>query len=453
MERRARTRSTLFAEPPPEARRRSPPTEQYHDNDQYVEIVQSGENRQGHRLHKSRSIPLNLLTSPSPKLQRPLTTSNDIRLKTISPPRLSHQPRRVASYGDLLSSASPTLRQPVSILQTSPTYVAPGPAPVLSRLLVPDEPTSKFSGSSGESKIDPNSATWDYSFRARARTLSHAASLKNLLKKTPSKFSLRKKNSLANLFEGVATNGSGKRTNEESSTKAADYKSRHSAEDRRSVSSKIPTSSRNSTSSYSQPPTSPSTLNSGGSRRRTGFLRNAIKGLSGGGPLRGPASASSSSHTRSASNSSASIAGSASKRASDISSREGSEKKGWVRKLGRAVSGRKVEAQVELYEAAIESPIESPTPMAHLAEKIRVPATGKPSRSHAFTKAELILSPFNVRRTSSHPRSAFSRAFSYPHFRRLPSSHDSSFGAPFPLGFGERVVGRYHRLRPLHPRG
>lgn len=336
--------------------------------------MQSGGNRSGRKLHKSRSIPLNLLTSPSPKLQRHDTTaSHAARIKSISPPRHSHQPRRTASFGDLLASPTVTQQPPTSILQTSPTYTAPRPAPIPAHLPVPEELTSKFSGSSGESKLDPS--TWEYSLRARARTISQAVSFKSL-KKTPSKLTLRKKNSLATLFDGVAVNGSSRRS-EDDKSKAADFKSRISTEERRSIaSSKIPTSSRNSTSSYSQPPSSPSVLDSGGKHRR-GFLRNALKDLSRGNSLRGPRSESRSSHARSASNSSVSVVGSASKRASDISSKDSGEKKGWVSRLGKAVSGKRVAAKVEHFEAAMNSPIDSPTPMVHLAERVRIPGSGE----------------------------------------------------------------------------
>lgn len=305
-------------------------------NDHHGERAASGANRSGRKLTKSRSIPLDMLSRPSPPSTTPHTSQTTHEYPspaTLSPPS-AHVHRRVASFAHLPSP----LRHRPSLLHTT---IHSNFVPLPLYLPIPTEPQSKFSASTGNSQLgdfgSTSKAAEDLKPSARTRTMSHAQSFRNLLR-TPSKLSLRNRGSLANLFGGNSASQS-KRTEEKE--KAAEFKSKLAPT---SFVSKIPKATNGS----------PDTTTSQQSRKtpRTAFLRAAICDLT---HAKVPhLAASSGSESTNASTSTGN-------RSSQASSKKEHGPKAWVSKLGRAVSGKK--------ETKMEG-----SPKVLFAEKVKISA-------------------------------------------------------------------------------
>ncbi|KDE02764.1 hypothetical protein MVLG_06710 [Microbotryum lychnidis-dioicae p1A1 Lamole] len=118
-------------------------------------------------LHKSRSIPLNLMTSPphaarigSERLHESRLDVPVVNLASISPPtRLG--PRKSASYSDLITSPHRRLDELPQLLE------------------VPNEPMSKFSASSAESRARP--LVGETLLSRGARSFGQATSIRNIM--------------------------------------------------------------------------------------------------------------------------------------------------------------------------------------------------------------------------------------------------------------------------------
>lgn len=343
------------------------------------EGVQSASTRNPNKLKKARSIPINMhSSSPSPDNDDDRFDSphdNDIRTNptrhyaTISPTTRPysasdspsarvHEPRRAVSYAHL---PSVTTHQRPSILQNT-GYSTLSPLPLY--LPVPTEPPSKFSASTGNSRLwdrhrESDEEERDPQTRSRSRTLSHVHSIRNLLKSTPSKLSLSKKGSFANLFgAGGAGSLSGatgtaaatkKKEKEDKAAKVAEFKARLASDSPAAFQSRIPTAKPHTASTNGKE----NAASSPASSRLTktphgGFLRNALRDLTGGTQNR-PAglrdSNGSSDAGRGTHSESSSIGGA----------------KAWVGKLGRAVSGRRAPAAW------------TPPTIVRLADKVELP--------------------------------------------------------------------------------
>ncbi|SCZ95688.1 BZ3500_MvSof-1268-A1-R1_Chr8-1g09730 [Microbotryum saponariae] len=118
-------------------------------------------------LHKSRSIPLNLMTSPphaarigSERLHDSRFDAPVVNLASISPPKRLG-PRKSASYGDLLTSPHRRLDELPQMLE------------------VPNEPMSKFSASSAESRARP--LVGETLLSRGARSFGQATSIRNIM--------------------------------------------------------------------------------------------------------------------------------------------------------------------------------------------------------------------------------------------------------------------------------
>ncbi|SCV66886.1 BQ2448_5532 [Microbotryum intermedium] len=118
-------------------------------------------------LHKSRSIPVSLMNSPPDAVRRNSTHTHDLRfeapvvnLAAISPPRCMG-PRKAASYGDLLDGPHRRLDELPQLLE------------------VPNEPMSKFSASSAESRARPNAG--ETLLSRSARSFGQATSIRNIM--------------------------------------------------------------------------------------------------------------------------------------------------------------------------------------------------------------------------------------------------------------------------------
>lgn len=313
-EMRARTRSTRWAAEPVARVEPSPEREVGAASTTF---------EQARRLRKARSIPVKMLP-PALRTFSHATNRHDASIQTAAPPS---QPRKSLSHSDLVE---PNLsRQPVSILRTSPEHGARLP----SRLPVPGEPPSKFSFSSGESRID---SMRNMSLRARERTVGTAHSFKNLLKKTPSRRSLVKKRSAANLPCEGSNYGSVRGKDEHYSNMFP-----KDEEDGRGLCRAGAMSAQISPPSTSYTSPSPSTLASTAPESqckgaRTGFFRSALKNITG----RRSGSDTSSSHARTASNVSSSTSTFSLRRVSDLSSPE-STHSSLVERLRRGVGGVK----------------------------------------------------------------------------------------------------------------
>ncbi|KAK4702477.1 hypothetical protein P7C70_g3742, partial [Phenoliferia sp. Uapishka_3] len=288
-----------------------------------------------------------------------------------------HEPRSSNSH-------FPATRHRSSTLQTT------GNAPHVYLpifLPVPSEPPSKFSASTGNSQLDEKwtGTTLDDMMegvgRQRARTISHVHSFRNLLKKTPSKLSLRKKGSLASLFgvgsgagsSGESSSGGRPSSNAQQKKKeATDFKAKLSTiSSPTRLQSRIPTpSSGASSKGQDNTDSSPSPPTFGQARKtpKSMLLKKALREITGGHKVPASSIYSHNSYTSPSEAGTSESSGRTSEgRTSEDTSSSG-RSKNWVGKLGRAVSGKR------------EDP--SPAPVLRLATKVPAafPASHLPSR-------------------------------------------------------------------------
>ncbi|GAA5928875.1 hypothetical protein JCM1841_001281 [Sporobolomyces salmonicolor] len=349
-------------------------------------------------LKKARSIPVDMLLNPSPKR---LSSDDDILLMTNNPdgyddPSYTHQPspaidrsptstkfpRRAASVANLLSLRPTTPLQPSPSKPSPPCRSRYDTLPTrLTHLPVPaHEPTSKFSGSSGDSVVHLVSfGTRPLRLKERARTFSQASTsgFKTLAgkMKTPSKLTLRKKPSLAGIFRDSDSCGDTK------AGKALDGVKQPRSFSR--ASSRIPTlSHRPSTSIDSFAPSIATPGESGVTRKnssRLGFFRSALRdstNTASTNSRRGSSGTMSPSLISRPVSTSTGTSSGADKRFSEVTAAsEGSsgveDKVGWASRIGRAVKGKNVAAKKAMFERA-------PSPVVQLAEKIKIPGSRSP---------------------------------------------------------------------------
>jgi len=356
-------------------------------------------------LRKARSIPTELLLSPTPT--RPSST-NGTHLVQNRYPEPSRIPPRPASSADILNPSSQshpllTPSDPATLSRsrydTLPTRLDRLPLPVI-------EPTSKFSASSGDSIVhivfDENDGGQAVRLKDRARSFSKASTsgfkaMGNRMKsKTPSKLNLRKKPSLAGIFRDPEPAGGGG-DNDHSLKAPQPAQSRSTSKG----SSRIPTFGHRQNESVSS--SAPSTdqdikRKEGGSR--LGFFRSALRDSTN--------TASSGSRPRSSGTVSPSIisrplsvstggGSSSDKRLSEVTSSSGTSsgngegKVSWATKLGRTIKGKNVAAKRALFES--KSKRISP-PIVQLAEKVKVGNRQFLSFIRSFRLSELILDFF-----------------------------------------------------------
>ncbi|KAL8283921.1 hypothetical protein RQP46_005353 [Phenoliferia psychrophenolica] len=226
-------------------------------------------------------------------------------------------------------------------------------------LPVPTEPPSKFSASTGNSRLDddddfkddPDSSrdsSNNHAGRARAKTLSHMHSLRELLRKTPSKLSLRKKPSLASLFTSAAPPPSSASSSSQSTSQ------QHPAPKKKpSHLSRIPTRATTASST-------PSPVSESSSKRS--FIRTALH--------RHVLSDSTTSNSSSYDPRSSSEGG---RSFEDTSSGGGRGARRWVGKLGRAVTGGRKQAQVQPSPVIVR--LAEKVPAANMSQRVpsRIP--------------------------------------------------------------------------------
>ncbi|GAA5911075.1 hypothetical protein JCM5296_002453 [Sporobolomyces johnsonii] len=349
-------------------------------------------------LKKARSIPVDMLLNPSPKR---LSSDDEILLTTNDPygnddPSYTHQqsppidrsptstkfPRRPASVANLLSHRSTITHQPSPSKPSPPSRSRYDTLPTrLTHLPVPaQEPTSKFSGSSGDSIVHLVSfGTRPLRLKERARTFSQASTsgFKTLAgkMKTPSKLTLRKKPSLAGIFRDSDSCGDPK------ADKALDGPKQPRSFSR--ASTRIPTlTHRPSTSIDSSAPSIATSGESGVTRKnssRLGFFRSALRdstNTASTNSKRGSSGTISPSLISRPISTSTGTSSGGDKRFSEVTTTsEGSSgvenKVGWASRIGRAVKGKNVAAKRALFERA-------PSPAVQLAERIKVPGGRSP---------------------------------------------------------------------------
>lgn len=330
-------------------------------------------------LRKARSIPCELLLSPTPK--RPASTNGTHLVEDYSLRRMGEPLRRPVSTANLLSftAQSHPIPAPAESANYSrsqygirPTRLDHLPLPVV-------EPTSKFSASSGDSivhvVIEGNEGSQAVRLKDRARTFSKASTsgLKtfgNRIKsKTPSKLNLRKKPSLAGIFrdpEGVGGVNEARKSTQPERTRSVSRGS-----------SRIPTfGHRQNPSVSSSAPSTDQDIKRKDGGSRLGFFRSALRDSTNTAHSRNRSSGTVSTSTISRALSVSTGGGSSSdKRLSEVTSSSGTSsgsregKVGWATKLGKTIKGKNVAAKRALFEG--KGKRISP-PVVQLAEKVKV---------------------------------------------------------------------------------
>ncbi|GAA6063061.1 hypothetical protein JCM10212_003006 [Sporobolomyces blumeae] len=386
-------------------------------------------------LRKARSIPVDLLVSPSsrsPESRVVRDPAPERERELVSPPFPSNRPRRPASAANLLIPVP----QPPSILSpprasapmrprydTLPTRLDPLPLPLV-------EPTSKFSASSNDSiRIAQFGTSRPLRFKDRARTFSQAStngfrSIGGKMKlKTPSKLALRRKPSLAGIFRDV--------NDDDDDTPKSSLEGYSEARDSRSSSGHVHTLGHRPNASVSSSAPSTDADSKRKATSRLGFFRN---------PLRESTNSSSSGSRVSPSIISRPLSVSTNsnhstdKRLSDVvsSSEHSSGSKdskfgGWASRIGKTIKGRgrNVAAKRALFESNARD--ETAEPVLQLAEKVKVDSSSPrsatirpPSRlpvSALFSNRPSSAAPARPRRPSNGLISSDDTTF---HGHRVP---------------------------------
>ncbi|GAA5948333.1 hypothetical protein JCM3765_001375 [Sporobolomyces pararoseus] len=390
-------------------------------------------------LRKARSIPSELLMSPTHGKR-----SNSLISKNVAAQQRQLLSRPASSAAIIFEIPSRPVAVSQEPSQPPDEYLSPPVA----------EPTSKFSASSTDSIVHvarPGDKPLRFKDRARSFNQSSTNGIKTFGNKfksrTPSKSNLRKKPSLAGIFRDPPILG---REKEEGPALGQDSKavSRKSSRFRNlghqhntSVSSSAPSTDRDSSKQRESSSRlgffrsglrdSTNTSSSGSRPRSAGTISPSI--------ISAPLSVSSGGVAQGSSDKRFSSSTESSTRSGTSKEKGGAKKLGWVSRLGRTIRGKNVAYQREIFEEDKENE-EARGPVVQVAEKVRV---GSPS-----PRARNIRPPSRVPITSLFGREKTNVDSTKPPLRPLRpssglvSSDDTTF-------YGNRVENSQIQLNLL----